>query len=131
FVLLAWPPLWQAFGSDWQRRNVSTEEQMARWLEEHVPPSDPILLETAIISLPPQFHWRNTHRLIHDSLAADQHRGVRYLVASSDRTEEAQSIPKDAESYRQLFAATQIVYIVPKSSDHPGPALMVLKVPEK
>ncbi len=124
------PPLWQSAKFDWDRRRTGTEELLARWLERHVAPADPIVMETPVIALPPGFHSDYTPSLALEPLDAYRRAGVRYLVVSSEKFDSGH--PGDdphAAAYRQLFAATQIVAVVSQSREHPGPTLTVLQVP--
>jgi hypothetical protein len=122
-LAVALPPLWQSVSFDWNRRKTGTDEIMARWLTENISPEDPILIETPTIVLPPPFRWDYTHWLIHEPLEAYQQRGVRYLVASSERSK------AEPDAYRRLFEATQILMVVPQTDALSGPTLTVLRVP--
>lgn len=131
-LLLLVPPAWQAAAFNRDRSKVGTEEVAARWLEANISPEDSILIETPVIVLPPRFRWDYTHRLIHEPLEAYRARGVKYLVASSERIDVAERQGgSDAAAYRQLMAATQVVHMVPRSQEHPGPTLTILRVPDR
>jgi hypothetical protein len=119
------PPLWQSVSFDWNRRKIGTDETMARWLTEHLSPEDPILIETPTIVLPPPFQWDYTHWLIDEPLETYQERGVRYLVASSERSKAR------PDAYRRLFESTQILMVVPQTDAFSGPTLTVLQVPQR
>lgn len=133
-VLPMVPPSWQAFRFNWDRAGtVGTEELAARWLEKNVSPKDPILAETPVIRLPPQFNRDYTHSLIRESLQAYQDKGVKYLVLSSEKTESARQNPGsyEAVAYQKLLEATQVIHVITRTDVNPGPTLTILKVPPK
>ncbi len=131
-LLVVVQPAVQAAWWDFDHRRVATEELVARWLEHNVPPGDRILLETPRIRLRPEFHYDYTPRLIHEPLESYRDRGVRYLVASSERfnpaTGPAGIAPQDFAAYQHLFSSTEIVEIVQPDRDHPGPRFTILKL---
>ncbi len=129
-LLVMVPPLWQAWKFDWDRRQVSTEELLGRWLVRNVVPGDGILLEAPSLVMPPPFRFDYTPSLVHEPLDAYRARGVKYLVSSSEKFDPTRtSGDRSSAEYRRLFAATQIVTVIPRTTDHPGPTLTVLRVP--
>jgi hypothetical protein len=125
---VAIPPLWHSIKFDWDRRRTGTEELMARWLEKNVPPGEGIMMETPAILLPARFRTDFTPSLLQDSLASYRERGVQYLVASTEKFDPSVSGGPRDEEYRRLFAATQVMAVVRRTRDHPGPTLTVLKL---
>lgn len=123
------PPLWQAASFDWSHRRTGTEEITARWLEKNVPPEDAIVIENATIVLPPGYHWDYTHWLINESLPSYQQRGIKYLVASSEKLDASRNNPNATAAYQQLFAGTHVITVIQRTDDRPGPTLTVLRVP--
>jgi len=133
-ALLALQPAVQAFAADWDRRRTSTEEVTARWIETNVSDQDSIVIESPRLRLRPRRgKVEYVTRLI--SMPLDRYRadGVAYLVTSSAMEDVFFNNPEahapQVAAYRQLFGATQMVYVIRASADHPGPMLMVLKVP--
>jgi 4-amino-4-deoxy-L-arabinose transferase-like glycosyltransferase len=126
--LLAVPPAWQAAQFDWNRRRTSTDEIMARWIAHHVPPDGAIVLETAAFILPLDFHWDYTPRLVLQSAERYRASGVKYLVVSSEKFDPARPGRPDDAAYRRLFSESQILFVAPYTSDHPGPTLTLLRL---
>jgi hypothetical protein len=134
-ILVAIPPTVQAISFDLSHGKVGTEELVARWLEHNVKPGDRIVVETPRIRLRPEFPSEYTPRLIHESLESYQEHGVKYLVASSEKfapTTVGNGMPsRDAASYQRLFASTDLVQMIQRGPDHPGPNFTIFKVRPK
>lgn len=128
-LLLAMLPIGNAARFNWDRRRTSTEEIAARWLEKNIPPADPILMEVGTIVLPPGFHWDYTHSLAGESVQSYRDRGLKYLVTSSEKFDPARPGGPNTEAYREILRATQVLHVVPRSDETPGPTLTVLKIP--
>jgi hypothetical protein len=133
--LIAIPPTAQAVSFDIEHGKVGTEEIVARWLEHNVPPGALIYIETPRIRLRPEFHNEYTPRLILKSLQKYQDEGAKYLVASSEKFNAATAAKDmaggDVASYQRLFSSAELVQIVQRTPDHPGPTFTILKVPTK
>jgi hypothetical protein len=134
-LLLALQPATQALASDVDRRLVGTEELMARWIETNLPPQDPIAIESPRIRLRPRAgKVEYVTRLIAVPLESYRANGVAYLISSSAMEDVFFNNPEahapQVNAYRQLFAATQMVHVLLPSADHPGPRLVVYKIPK-
>jgi 4-amino-4-deoxy-L-arabinose transferase-like glycosyltransferase len=127
-AILLLPPVWQSAKFDWDRRQIQTQEMLARWLEQHVSPEDPIVFETAGILLSPGFQTDYVPRLTQISPEEYTDRRVRYLVSSSERFDP--SVPRAEDmAYRTLLSRLQVVHVVVRSPEHPGPSLTIYRIP--
>ena len=131
-LIVTIPPVVQAVNFDLSRRKVSTEESMSRWIQQNIPPDQPMMIEAPTIRLPPKFHYDHTNKLTHESLDAYRARGIVYLVASSSEEDKYFNDPSghsaDIAAYRRLFASTEIVKVISPTADN-GPTLTVLRIP--
>jgi 4-amino-4-deoxy-L-arabinose transferase-like glycosyltransferase len=128
-LLLAVPPTTHAFLFNWDRRGIGTEEIAARWLEKNVPHGELILTESPSFRLPPGFKLEYQPKLVSHSLDYFKQLGAKYLVASTERSASPTAGAEGAAAYRQLVSETQIVHIIPRTDDTPGPTLTVLRMP--
>jgi hypothetical protein len=133
-ALLALQPAVQAVSLDLDRRRVGTEELMARWIEANIPPSDKIAIESPRLRLRPRpGKVEYITRFISMPIERYRQEGFAYLVTSSAMEDvffnNPQVYPAQVNAYKQLFASTQLIHAVQPSSDRPGPALSVLKIP--
>ena len=134
-LLLTIPPALQAVWFDVDRRKVTTEEQMAQWLERNISASDLIIIEPPRIRLPPppRFKWIHSTRLTNETVDAYRTQGVTYLLGSSEMEDiflkDEARFPVQVSEYRQVFASTQMVKIFQPTPDHPGATLTLWKIP--
>ena len=130
-LVVAIPPAVQAISFDFERRKVGTEELMAQWLQKNIRPEDRIIIESPTIRLPPGFHYEYHARLIQRPVEEYRAKGVVYLVLDSGKFNEAMRSPGEVAGYRALFASTEMIKTIPKTDDHPGPTLTVLRIPKQ
>jgi 4-amino-4-deoxy-L-arabinose transferase-like glycosyltransferase len=128
-VLLALPPLVNATKWNWDRRRTSTEELTARWLERNVAPGDLIKAETAAFVLPPGYKLDYLRKLNDHPLEWYREQNTKYLVASEERSASPTASPDEKTRYQQILNGTQVVHVVPRTDDHPGQTLTVLRIP--
>lgn len=132
-VLLALVPAGtSAFAFNWNASKVWTTEQAYDWLAQRVPPQSKVVIETRIITLPPQYRTDYVKQLRLKSFDEYAAGGTDYLVASSEIfgrfLNDPRSYPSEFGDYASLFRqAHEVARFVP-SSQHPGPELRILKV---
>ncbi len=120
---------------DWLNtaRKVSTQEQLYRWVLEHVPPGSTIATETREVLLPAdRYVLQYPRRLIDRSTDDYRDAGVDYLLASSQSFRVAFYVsppePAAVVGYTDLFKRNEHVITFMPSADHPGPELRLYRV---
>ena len=118
-------PAWHALSIDQGMRLHHTAQQTGEWIVRNVKPSEPVLIGTDWMHLPPQFTRENANGL-RDSIGAYKARGVVYLVVSSDYyTGNPADLTDDLQGYRRIFDGTNVVATFSRSGE---PTYTILKM---
>ncbi len=118
---------------DFKQRLVTTSEEASAWVFKSVRSDEHFIIENDAVQLPPQFHAQIVGDLIEKTADAYTRDGVTYLIASSARSDRYFAEPDhsagEIAAYRALLNSTEPVAKFAASRQHPGPTILILKLP--
>lgn len=112
-MLVLVPQVVQCVSLDRSMDRVTTAEQAAAWIVQHVDKKAYIQVESAVIQLPPDYHWTTVLRLVSHTLDEYRAQGTQYLVTSSTESDRYTAQPgrygAQLLQYRALLDGTTVV----------------------
>jgi 4-amino-4-deoxy-L-arabinose transferase-like glycosyltransferase len=107
------PQLVQAVVLDHSMTRVTTAEMAARWIVDNVDKKAYVQIESAVIQLPPDYHWTTVLRLVSHTLDEYREQGTTYLVSTSTESSKYTLHPErygaQLLQYRAILDGTTVV----------------------
>lgn len=127
------PPALEAVKWNRMHARVSTVDLAYRWIVDQIPGGSSIVLECKRFDLPADRYTLATVRQLRERQYADYvASGADYLIASSQcfgiYLESPQNHPDGYTDYMRIFEQAREVQRFPRSNEHPGPEIRILRV---
>lgn len=128
------PPAYTAIRYNADAAKVWTTEEAYEWIRRELPKGTAIRFEGSLaIKLSAPYRASYVKELRLDNVKVYGGTGIQYLVASSQcygrYVENPKAYPAEYADYQRIFSQTEEVARFKPSSEHPGPELIILKVP--
>lgn len=120
-MLVLVPQAMQSISLDRAMSRVTTAERAAAWIVQNVDKKAYVQIESAVIQLPPDYHWTTVLRLVSHSLDQYREEGTTYLVTTSTESDKYTSQPArygaQLVQYRALLDGTTVVATFSEAHD--------------